>query len=101
MFDANSENVARNAYLEVLEQDNNTETFVTTQTRQIIGDSQLAQREVYVISSLLIPNFYKKCSRLPDFSLKITGNDTQSQIFAIDDLYGKEKRFSVETVIKT
>ena len=103
VFDANSENVARNAYLEVLEQDNNTETFVTTQTRQIIGDSQLALNgEVYVISSLLIPNFYKKCSRLPDFSLKITGNDTQSQIFAIDDLYGKvKKRFSVETVIKT
>ena len=39
---------------------------------------------------------------MPDFSLKITGNDTQSQIFAIDDLYGKvKKRFSVETVIKT
>ena len=97
VFDANTEYVERNAYLEVLEKGN------ITQMRQIIGEPQLALNgEVHIISSLLIPNLYERCSRLPDFSINITENDTSSQTFTINELYEKaKKRFSIETVIKS
>ncbi|CAL6296752.1 unnamed protein product [Bathycoccus prasinos] len=97
VFDTDSENVERRVYVEVLEQDN------TTQMRQIIGDPQLALNgEVQIISSLLIPNFNKKCSRLPDISINITDDHALSQTIVIDELHEKvKKRFSVETVIKT
>ena len=97
VFDTDSENVERKVYVEVLEQDN------TTQMRQIIGDPQLALNgEVKIISSLLIPNFNKKCTRLPDFSINITDDHALSHTIVIDELHEKvKKRFSVETVIKT
>jgi uncharacterized surface protein with fasciclin (FAS1) repeats len=97
VFDANAEYVERNAYVEVLDKGN------TTQMRQIIGEPQLALNgEVHIISSLLVPDLYGRCSRLPDFSINITENDTSSQTFTINELYEKaKKRFSVETVIKS